>query len=77
MGVDVEVELLQVLEQDPALALDDRLRQAGGAGGVEDPERVVEADAVEAQLGTVAPAASSSSQRIASRSPLRSGSSSR
>ena len=54
MGVDVEVELLQVLEQDPALALDDRLRQAGGAGGVEDPERVVEGDALEAQLGALA-----------------------
>ena len=51
VGVDVEVELLQVLEQDPALALDDRLRQPGGAGGVEDPERVVEGDALEAQLG--------------------------
>ena len=47
MGVDVEVELLQMLEQDPALSLDDRLRQPGGAGGVEDPERVVEGDAVE------------------------------
>jgi hypothetical protein len=30
LRVDVEVELLQVLEQDPAVALDDRLRQAGG-----------------------------------------------
>ena len=49
VGVDVEVELLQVLEQDAALALDDRLRQAGGAGGVEDPERVVEGDALEAR----------------------------
>ncbi len=54
VGVDVEVELLQVLEQDPALALDDRLRQAGGAGGVEDPERVVEGDALEPQLGALA-----------------------
>ena len=54
MGVDVEVELLQVLEQDPALALDDRLRQPGRAGGVEDPERVVEGDALEAQLGALA-----------------------
>ena len=32
VGVDVEVELLQVLEEDAALALDDRLRQAGRAG---------------------------------------------
>ncbi len=54
VGVDVEVELLQVLEQDAALALDDRLGQAGGAGGVEDPERVVEGDALEAQLGALA-----------------------
>ena len=54
MGVDVEVELLQVLEQDPALALDDRLRQAGGARGVEDPERVVEGDALEGELGALA-----------------------
>ncbi len=54
VGVDVEVELLQVLEQDAALALDDRLRQAGGAGGVEDPERVVEGDALEGRLGALA-----------------------
>ncbi len=49
MGVDVEVQLLQVLEQDPALALDDRLRQPGRARGVEDPERVVEGHALEAR----------------------------
>ena len=54
LGVDVEVHLLQLLEQDAALALDDRLRQAGGAGGVEDPERVVEGDALEGQLGALA-----------------------
>jgi hypothetical protein len=42
-----------VLEQDPALALDDRLRQPGGAGGVEDPERVVEGHALEAELGAL------------------------
>ena len=54
MGVDVEVELLQVLEQDAALALDDRLRQPGGAGGVEDPERVVEGDPLEVELGALA-----------------------
>ena len=54
VGVDVEVELLQVLEQDAALRLHDRLRQAGGAGGVEDPERVVEGDALEAELGALA-----------------------
>ncbi len=54
MGVDVEVELLQVLEQDATLSLDDRLRQAGRAGGVEDPERVVEGDALEGELGALA-----------------------
>src|SRR5207342_2266756 len=53
-GVDVEVELLQVLEQDAALRLDDRLRQAGRAGGVEDPERVIEGEALEGQLGALA-----------------------
>jgi hypothetical protein len=50
LGVDVEVELLEVLEQDPALPVDDRLRQAGGAGRVEHPQRVVEGDALEGQL---------------------------
>ena len=40
--VDVEPDLLQVLEEDAALPVDDRLRQAGRAGGVEDPERVIE-----------------------------------
>ena len=51
VGVDVEVELLQVLEQDPAVALDDRFRQPGRARGVEDPERVVEGDPLEGELG--------------------------
>ena len=44
LGVEVEVHLLQVLEQDAAVAVDDRLRQAGGARRVEDPERVVEGE---------------------------------
>ena len=47
LGVDVEVELLQVLEEDPALPLHDRLRQARRAGRVEDPKRVVERHPVE------------------------------
>ena len=50
LRVDVQVQHLQVLEQDPALALDDRLRQPGGAGRVEHPQRVVERHAVERQL---------------------------
>ena len=54
LRVDVQVELLEVLEQDPALALDDRLRQPGRAGGVQDPQRVVERDALEGQLRVLA-----------------------
>ena len=50
LHVHVEVELLEVLEQDPALPLDDRLRQPGGARGVQDPQRVVERHALERQL---------------------------
>ena len=53
----VEVQaLLQLLDQDPAVALHDRLRQAGGAGRVEDPQRMVERDLLEAELGTLAAA---------------------
>ena len=33
---------LQALEHHPAVAVDDRLRQAGGAARIDDPERVVE-----------------------------------
>ena len=54
MGIEVEVPLLQLLEQDAAVSLDDRLRQAGGAGRVEDPERVVEGDPREGQLNALA-----------------------
>jgi hypothetical protein len=45
LRVDVQVQLLEVLEQDPAVAVDDRLRQAGRAARVQDPQRVVERDA--------------------------------
>ena len=48
--VQVQVHHLEVLEQDPALALHDRLRQAGGAGRVEHPERVVERHRLELEL---------------------------
>ena len=47
--VDVEVQLLELLQQDPAVPLDDRLRQAGGPRRVEDPEGMVEGDALEAE----------------------------
>ena len=50
LRVQVQVELLQVLEQDPALAVHDRLRQAGGPRRVQDPERVVERNLLEPEL---------------------------
>ena len=37
--------------QDAAVSVDDRLRQAGRARGVEDPEGVVEGNALEGELG--------------------------
>ncbi|GAA4992378.1 hypothetical protein GCM10025734_20390 [Kitasatospora paranensis] len=49
----MERGLLEVLQQDAALALDDGLRQAGGARGVEHPERVVEGELFEDRLGVV------------------------
>ena len=67
--VDVQVELLELLEQDPAVAVDDRLRQAGRAAGVQDPERVVERHRLEAQLAAARrrrAARPSSSRRAAS-----------
>ena len=42
------MQLLEVLEQDAALALHDRLGQAGGARRVEHPQRVVEGQLLEA-----------------------------
>jgi hypothetical protein len=51
-GIDVKVQLLQVLEQDPAVALDDRLGKAGGARGIEDPEGVVERHRLEFGIGS-------------------------
>ncbi len=50
LRVDVEMKLLQVLEQDAALPVHDRLREPGGAGGVEHPQRVVEGHLLEAQI---------------------------
>ena len=51
LRVEVQVQLLQVLEEDPALAVDDRLRQPGRAGRVEHPQRVVERQLRELELG--------------------------
>jgi hypothetical protein len=47
LAVHVQPEFLEVLDEDPALALDDRLGQARGARRVQHPERVVERDALE------------------------------
>ena len=54
LGVDVEVELLEMLDQDSALALDDRFRQSSRAGGVQHPERVIEGDPLEGRIGSLA-----------------------
>src|SRR5262249_17307289 len=54
--VHVQPALLQLLEQDPAVAVDDRLRQAGGARGVQDPQGMVEGNLLESQLGALATA---------------------
>jgi len=50
-GVDVEVQvrLLELLEQDTALAVHDRLRQPGRARGIEHPQRVVEGQPLEGE----------------------------
>jgi len=45
--VAVQAELFEVLDQDAALGLDDRLGQTGRARGVEHPEGVVEGDLLE------------------------------
>ena len=50
LRVGVQAELLEVLEEDPALPVDDRLGQPGRARAVEDPERMVERELRERQL---------------------------
>ncbi len=50
VGVEVEPELLQVLEQDAALSVHDRLRQSRRARAVEHPERMVEGELGELEL---------------------------
>ncbi len=54
LGVDVQVELLERLEQDAAVPVHDRLRQTRGAGAVEHPQRLVERDLGEAQVHPLA-----------------------
>ena len=44
--------LLQLLEQDAAVAVHDRLRQAGRARGVQHPQRVIEGHLLEARRGS-------------------------
>ena len=55
LRVHVQEHLLQVLEQDAALAVHDRLGQPGGARAVEHPQRVVEGQLGELQLGALLP----------------------
>ena len=51
-GAEIVVQRvdLEVLEQDAAMAVDDRLRQPGGAGAVEHEERMVERHRFERRL---------------------------
>ena len=50
-GVEVQAEELVVLEQHAAVTVHDALGQAGGAGREQHPQRRVEVDPVEAELG--------------------------
>ena len=45
----MEAERLEVLEHDAAVAVHDRLGQAGGARGVDDPQRMVERHRLEGE----------------------------
>lgn len=47
----MEADLLEVFEQDAALGLDDGLGEAGGAGGVQHPQRMSEGDLLEDGFG--------------------------
>ena len=49
LGVEVKAALLQLLQQDSALAVDDRLGQSRGPRAVEHPERVIERHRLELQ----------------------------
>ena len=66
LQVDVEVHLLQRLEQDPAVAVDDRLRQARRARAVEHPERMVGGHLLEGERRSLAAAPAARSQASAS-----------
>jgi hypothetical protein len=46
----VQALQLQLLDQDPAVAVNDRLRQPGGAGGEQDPERMADRPLLEPEL---------------------------
>ncbi len=54
LRIDVQVLVLELLEQDPAVALHDRLGQPRRARRVQHPQGMVERDLLEGQLGVVA-----------------------
>ena len=49
--VHVQALQLELFQQDPAVPVHDRLGQAGGAGGEQDPQRVVERHLLEPETG--------------------------
>ena len=52
-GPQVDVQLqLELFQQDAAVPVDDRLGQAGGAGRVQDPQRVLERHLLIAEVGS-------------------------
>ena len=55
LGVHVQVHHLELLEQDAAVTVDDRLRQAGRPRAVEHPERMVEGHLHGRELGSGGP----------------------
>ena len=61
--VGVQHQLLEVLEQRAARAVDHALRQARGAGGVHDVERVVEGETADGRTGGRAAGSAAASAR--------------
>ena len=49
-------QVLELLENDAAVTVADRLRQPGGAGGEQYPQRMIERHLLELELGRAAPA---------------------
>jgi hypothetical protein len=49
-GVEVQQLVLDLLDEDPALRVDDRLGQPGRPGAEQDPQRVIEPNALKRQL---------------------------